>query len=183
MSKRPYNDAHVFLSAGAGLWTTPNDQIKFYRMLMSLCLGGLRIAASARASKGVKLRVRFGESVSETMSELGERGRPVGHAQVRVAFPPARSRNGVSSRGWDYAVRCELLAGDIVRTLVERCVFSPNSMMSEEDDNQLVVCAFARSELPKELNAGQKVRFVITPRTCWGKEGRPISVESAPKGK
>ena len=45
MSKRPYNDAHVFPSAGAGLWTTANDQIKFYHMLMNLGIGdnGARI--------------------------------------------------------------------------------------------------------------------------------------------
>lgn len=33
--QRPYNDDHVFASAGAGLWTTPRDQVKFYRMLMN----------------------------------------------------------------------------------------------------------------------------------------------------
>jgi methyl acetate hydrolase len=37
--QRPYNDSHVFASAGAGLWTTANDQLKFYKMLMSLGLG------------------------------------------------------------------------------------------------------------------------------------------------
>ena len=43
--QRPYNDDHVFASAGAGLWTTVNDQLKFYRMLMNLGLGcnGVRI--------------------------------------------------------------------------------------------------------------------------------------------
>ena len=43
--QRPYNDAHVFTSAGAGLWTTANDQLKFYKMLMNLGLGenGVRI--------------------------------------------------------------------------------------------------------------------------------------------
>ena len=42
---RPYNDAHVFPSAGAGLWTTANDQLKFYKMLMNLGVGdnGVRI--------------------------------------------------------------------------------------------------------------------------------------------
>jgi methyl acetate hydrolase len=45
MQQRPYNDAHVFASAGAGLWTTANDQLKFYKMLMNLGLGenGVRI--------------------------------------------------------------------------------------------------------------------------------------------
>ena len=45
MEQRPYNDAHVFASAGAGLWTTASDQLKFYKMLMNLGLGdnGARI--------------------------------------------------------------------------------------------------------------------------------------------
>ena len=43
--QRPYNDSHVFASAGAGLWSTANDQLKFYKMLMSLGVGdnGVRI--------------------------------------------------------------------------------------------------------------------------------------------
>ncbi len=45
MQQRPYNDSHVFASAGAGLWTTANDQLKFYKMLMNLGMGenGTRI--------------------------------------------------------------------------------------------------------------------------------------------
>lgn len=43
--QRPYNDSHVFASAGAGLWTTALDQMKFYKMLMNLGVGenGVRI--------------------------------------------------------------------------------------------------------------------------------------------
>ena len=43
--QRPYNDDHVFASAGAGLWTTANDQLKFYKMLMNLGMSenGVRI--------------------------------------------------------------------------------------------------------------------------------------------
>jgi len=45
MQQKPYNDSHVFASAGAGLWTTANDQLKFYKMLMNLGIGdnGVRI--------------------------------------------------------------------------------------------------------------------------------------------
>ena len=45
MEQRPYNDGHVFASAGAGLWTTARDQLKFYKMLMNLGVGdnGVRI--------------------------------------------------------------------------------------------------------------------------------------------
>ncbi|MDD3155220.1 MAG: serine hydrolase [Victivallaceae bacterium] len=39
MQQRPYNGAYVFPSAGAGLWTTANDQLKFYKMLMNLGTG------------------------------------------------------------------------------------------------------------------------------------------------
>ena len=43
--QQPYNDDRVFPSAGAGLWTTAADQLKFYKMLMNLGLGenGVRI--------------------------------------------------------------------------------------------------------------------------------------------
>lgn len=43
--QRPYNDDHVFASAGAGLWTTAEDQLRFYKMLMNLGMGdnGVRI--------------------------------------------------------------------------------------------------------------------------------------------
>ena len=44
--QRPYNDrSRVFASAGAGLWTTANDQLKFYKMIMNLGVGenGVRI--------------------------------------------------------------------------------------------------------------------------------------------
>ncbi|MCR4920605.1 MAG: beta-lactamase family protein [Bacteroidaceae bacterium] len=43
--QRPYNDSHVFASAGAGMWTTAADQLKFYKMLMNLGVGenGVRI--------------------------------------------------------------------------------------------------------------------------------------------
>ena len=43
--QRPYGDDRVFPSAGAGLWTTARDQLKFYKMLMNLGIGdnGVRI--------------------------------------------------------------------------------------------------------------------------------------------
>jgi len=42
---QPYNDDRVFASAGAGLWTTARDQLRFYKMLMNLGVGdnGVRI--------------------------------------------------------------------------------------------------------------------------------------------
>ena len=43
--QQPFGDDRVFSSAGAGLWTTARDQLKFYKMLMNLGMGdnGARI--------------------------------------------------------------------------------------------------------------------------------------------
>jgi CubicO group peptidase (beta-lactamase class C family) len=76
----PYGDDRVFPSAGAGLWTTARDQLKFYKMLMNLGVGenGVRIlkeetvksiiAVSTRPAKfkegyslGLKAPVQDGE--------------------------------------------------------------------------------------------------------------------------
>jgi len=42
--------------------------------------GGLRLAAGEPSARDVKVRVRFGESASEAMAELGERGAGNDHA-------------------------------------------------------------------------------------------------------
>ena len=54
MQQRPYNDrSRVFASAGAGLWTTAKDQLKFYKMLMNLGVGdnGVRILKEETVKK------------------------------------------------------------------------------------------------------------------------------------
>lgn len=45
MLQRPYNDSHVFVASSGDLWTTAEDQLKFYKMLMNLGVGdnGVRI--------------------------------------------------------------------------------------------------------------------------------------------
>jgi len=59
--QRPYNDAHVFASAGAGLWTTANDQLKFYKMLMNLGVGenGVRILKEETVKKILAVSTRL----------------------------------------------------------------------------------------------------------------------------
>ena len=43
--QRPYDSPETVASAGAGIWTTAEDQLKFYKMLMNLGVGdnGVRI--------------------------------------------------------------------------------------------------------------------------------------------
>ena len=50
--QRPYNDSHVFASAGAGLWTTAADQLKFYKSILACTtrpnnMGGYSLGLSA----------------------------------------------------------------------------------------------------------------------------------------
>ena len=104
------------------------------------------------------------------------------HAQVYVSFPPVRTADGSPVRGWDYAVRAELAVGDVEKVLRERYVFSEGAFYAEEDDVKPVVCAFNRNDLPQKVNSRHKVRFVVTPRSCWGVEGDPIATPWLPLG-
>lgn len=97
------------------------------------------------------------------------------HAQICVSFPPATTAQGADIRAWDYAVRLEEDCGDHIRTVSERFFFSPNSLMSEQDELEPVVCAFPRADLPAKSRA--VYRFTVVPRSCWGHEWEAISSE------
>ena len=58
--QRPYGDDRVFASAGAGLWTTARDQLKFYKMLMNLGIGenGVRILKEETAKSILAVSTR-----------------------------------------------------------------------------------------------------------------------------
>ena len=76
--QRPYNDrSRIFASAGAGLWTTANDQFKFYYMLMNLGTGlnGARILKPetvknllAVSSRPKGLKSHYGDHVDDSYS-------------------------------------------------------------------------------------------------------------------
>ena len=65
----PYNGQTVHPSAGAGLWTTARDQLKFYRMLMNLGVGdnGVRILKEETVRKLLATSTR-GEKFKEGYS-------------------------------------------------------------------------------------------------------------------
>ena len=78
--QRPYNDDRVFSSAGAGLWTTANDQLKFYKMLMNLGLGenGVRILKEktvkdllAKSSRPKGIKAFWGDGTVDDTYSLG----------------------------------------------------------------------------------------------------------------
>ena len=82
--------------------------------------GGLRLAVGASSSKGMKLRVRFGESAGEAMSELGERGACNDHAirDSEILLPTMGTRE-IGNTGFRF-VRLDLLtAGRLVLESVQ----------------------------------------------------------------
>ena len=58
----PFGDDRVFPSAGAGLWTTARDQLKFYKMLMNLGVGenGARILKEETVKSILAVSTRIG---------------------------------------------------------------------------------------------------------------------------
>lgn len=135
------------------------------------------IAARVKAAKkpafasDAKVTVTAGTGCGRDPSGTG-RGKP--HPQVYVSFPAVRTLDGSPVRAWDYAVRAEIAAGDVVKTLCERLVFSEGVFYSEEDETKPVVCAFNRKDLPAKMSKRQAVRFVVTPRSNWSVAGEPI---------
>ena len=95
MQQRPYNDSHVFASAGAGLWTTANDQLKFYKMLMNLGIGdnGVRI-----------LKEETVKSILDTSTRPAKLGDP--NYSLGLRAPIADSENEWFGHGGAWGTNC-----------------------------------------------------------------------------
>lgn len=76
----PHNGADVHPSAGAGLWTTAADQLKFYRMLMNLGKGdnGVRILKEETVKKLLAANSRPPKMGSYSLG-LSANGTTMGH--------------------------------------------------------------------------------------------------------
>ena len=87
--RRPYGDDRVFASAAAGLWTTPRDQLKFYKMLMNLGVGenGARILKEETVKsiivKSTRPKGVWGYSLGITAPEDDSEDAWVGHGGAR----------------------------------------------------------------------------------------------------
>ncbi len=93
--QRPYNDSHVFPSAGAGLWTTARDQLKFYKMLMNLGVG----------ENGV--RILKEETVREL---LAKSSRPAGFSpySLGLSAPAEDTEDGWFGHGGAWGTSCDV---------------------------------------------------------------------------
>lgn len=69
--------------SGSGCLLEKNGTVKISAVLLDFgreLHGGVQIGCGGRSSRGMKIRLRFGESASEAMSELGEKGSGNDHA-------------------------------------------------------------------------------------------------------
>ena len=93
MEQRPYNGAHVFPSAGAGLWTTARDQVKFYKMLMNLGVG----------DNGVRI---LKEETVKSILAVSTRPESLGGYSLGLAAPVKDSENEWFGHGGAWGTNC-----------------------------------------------------------------------------
>ena len=91
--QRPYNDSHVFASAGAGLWTTANDQLKFYKMLMNLGVG----------DNGVRI---LKEDTVKSLLAVGSRPESLGGYSLGLQAPVEDNVDGWFGHGGAWGTKC-----------------------------------------------------------------------------
>ena len=91
--QRPYGDDRVFSSAGAGLWTTAEDQLKFYKMLMNLGVG----------ENGVRI---LQEETVKTILALSTRPRGLGGYSLGLHAPEADSEDAWFGHGGAWGTSC-----------------------------------------------------------------------------
>ena len=93
--QRPYNDDHVFASAGAGLWTTANDQLKFYKMLMNLGLG----------ENGVRI---LNEETVKNLLAVGCRPEGLGGYSLGLQAPEVDTEDSWFGHGGAWGTNCQV---------------------------------------------------------------------------
>lgn len=93
--QRPYNGDHVFPSAGAGLWTTANDQLKFYKMLMNLGVG----------DNGVRI---LKEETVKSILALSTRPKGLGGYSLGLGAPEEDDENAWFGHGGAWGTNCNV---------------------------------------------------------------------------
>ncbi|MBR0067677.1 MAG: beta-lactamase family protein [Kiritimatiellae bacterium] len=91
--QRPYGDDRVFSSAGAGLWTTARDQLKFYKMLMNLGVG----------ENGVRI---LKEETVKSILAVSTRPKGLGGYSLGLSAPETDNENAWFGHGGAWGTNC-----------------------------------------------------------------------------
>ncbi len=95
MQRRPYNGPNVHVSAGAGLWTTVRDQLKFYKMLMNLGVG----------DNGVRI---LQESTVKNLLAVSSRPAGLGGYSLGLTAPEKDEEDSWFGHGGAWGTHCEV---------------------------------------------------------------------------
>lgn len=91
----PYGDDRVFASAGAGLWTTARDQLKFYKMLMNLGVG----------DNGVRI---LKEETVKNLLAVSTRDKKMGGYSLGLSAPEVDGENEWFGHGGAFGTNCSV---------------------------------------------------------------------------
>lgn len=124
-----------------------------------------------RAKKAVAPQFAKGDKVTVTRQD-GKDRYDTEVKQFVVSFPTVLAkRTGV--RANDYEIQVEYQFVDNSFITATKRVYSPGCYLSENYDENPVVCLYAENELPDY----RTFRFVVRPCECFGKKGEPIYSE------
>lgn len=111
-----------------------------------------------------KAKVKVGKPLKGKKRDKSE------HMMTPVKFPPALpTKEGF--RANDYEVTLEQRHGEVVRTLLQKRVYSSLYHYGTDMDVKPVQCLFAADEIP----SGWELRFTVRPVNAFGRKGEPIS--------
>ena len=86
--------------------------------------------------------------------------------QVTVTFPTVRT----PVRAFDYEVTVRYAEGDLEKVALQKRVYTYQLYRPVEFEEATATCAFARDELPHDV----ELRFEVRPLNCFGGRGAPI---------
>lgn len=125
---------------------------------------------------------QFPDGAAVTVSDVKGKDRAgVEREQKVVSFPNVFAKDG--ARPFDFTVSVEVATQDAHCIHLTKAVYSPRFCFGEAADEKTVTCVFSKDELPKAMKMwgsvvpapkGRSFRFVVCPRNCYGRKGKPI---------
>ena len=99
---------------------------------------------------------------------MNEPGKP---SAFKVVWPPVLAKHtGVRAHSYEVVALMEVGEGAREVTVKRRYVLTPNFYRAEKHDSGPVSCFFDKRELPET----SRVRFKVTPISCYGERGRSL---------
>ena len=130
--------------------------------------GDCELSFERRAKTAPVPQFSSGSKVTTTRA-MGKDRQDKEEDQITVHFPSVLKKT-MGTRAFEYEIQAEIEDYDTCKIMSTKRVFSKGFYLSEDKDEDEVICPFAVSELA----ANKKVRFYVRPVNSFGKMGEPI---------